>query len=330
MLERDLGDLPKARADDDQGWRPDPQPRFASVLAENWMAKELERGPRPRAVADKRFRHSDAGGCSRAIAYAALDLPPSNPMDIAGFWATGMGSLLHEQLASALKSRYGDAIEDEVVCVIDGFEGSGHADLVQTRRGMPEDSGPPHRVVVEVKTVGGFAYKLAVGERGAAKGPNWSYVVQGALNGLALGADEVVIALLARDVISVQAAQRKGYGELVRFCAEWTLPREVFEPIARAEIERVSKILMLLDHGEHIAVDGTATQGLLPKRFIPDPELPKGHVITDPTWGTWVETDSEGRMTNAGSTWHCGYCRWQDTCATTGPGRVPVTEVSIG
>jgi hypothetical protein len=323
MLERDLSGLPGPNRDPEHGWKPDRAPRFASVLAETWMRDRLAEGPRPRAVSDKRFRHSDAGNCARAVAYAALDLPASNPMDIAGFWATGMGTLLHEQLQAALKSRY-PGIEDEVVCIIDGFEGSGHADLaVGLTLGAGPDAqhynpGQRVKVVVEVKTVGGYAYKLAVGERGQAKGPSWSYVVQGALNAKALGADELVIALLARDVISVQAAQRGGFDELTRFCAEWTLTREEYEPIAATEIERVSGILGLLD------------KGMLPRRTIPDPELPRRNLITDPARGTWVEVDGDGNMTDAGSTWHCAYCKWMDTCATTGPGRVPITEVSIG
>jgi hypothetical protein len=321
-IERDLSGLPGPQRDPEHGWKPDRAPRFASQLAENWMRKHLDDGPRPRAVPDKRFRHSDAGNCARAVAYAAMDLPASNPMDIAGFWATGMGSLLHDQLQSALKSRWGDDINDEVVCIIDGFEGSGHADLEHRSLRLEggygtEGAGLPHVTVVEVKTVGGFAYKLAVGERGQAKGPSWSYVVQGALNAKALNADELVVALLARDVISVQAAQRGGFDELTRFCAEWTLTREEYMPVAEAEVERVSGILRLLD------------EGTLPKRHIPDPELPKRHIITDPMRGTWVE-HQDGQMINAGTTWHCAYCRWQDTCAITGPERVPVTEVSIG
>lgn len=325
-IDRDLSGLPGPARAERTGWAPDPQPRFVSALAEEWMRKGLEEGPRPRAVPDKRFRHSDAGGCSRALAYAALDLPASNPMDITGWWATGMGSMIHDLLQPILKSRYG--MEAEVVCIIDGFEGSGHADgELRTLRGEPaashdgtEQVGLPHLIVTEYKTVGGYAYKLAVGEKGDPQGPSWPYVVQGALNALARNADELVIGLLARDVISVQAAARKRIPELTRFCAEWTLTREQFEPIARKEIDRVTKILALLD-------DGT-----LPARKIPSPEIPAGAHITDPNTGTWVVFQSldGGEVTDAGTTWHCAYCRWQDTCATTSPYRTSVQEVSIG
>lgn len=319
-IERDLSGLRQAKASTEEGWAPDAQPRFVSLLAEEWMRAGLERGPRPRAVPDSRFRHSDGGNCSRAVAYAALDLPASNPMDICGWWATGLGSMIHDLLQVTLKSRYG--MEAEVHCVIDGFEGSGHADgeLISPGDAVKLGGEPynlKHVVVAEYKTVGGYAYKLAVGERGAPKGPSYSYVIQGALNAKARNADELVIGLLARDVISVQAAERRRIPELTRFCAEWTLTRDEYEPIARMEMQRVEGILGLLD------------DGLLPARKIPDPELPVGAVVTDPTTGTWV-VERDGDILDAGTTWHCAYCRWQDTCAQTHAHRTSITEVEIG
>lgn len=312
-LARDLSHLPVAQASANLNWAPDKTVRFMHVLAEKWMAEDR----RVAKAADTRFRHSDGGGCSRAIAYAALELPWSNPVDISGIHVMERGRILHELLQEALRERYGMAAE--IDCLIDGFDGSGHADgLIISHLGPRPDAqawpGKDRRVIVaEYKTVGGYTYKLAVGERSEPRGPRWMYVVQGALNAKALNADELVIGLLSVEAISKQVADRKHYSDVQRFCAEWTLTREEYEPIARAEIERVSTILAGLDEGE------------LPPRTIPDPEMPANHVITDPRKGIWVEYDNQGHPLDSKTTWHCAYCRWQNVCATTDPGRVTLS-----
>lgn len=313
-LARDHSDLPRAKATKEEGWPPDKVPRFVDKLGERWLAEAQAEGPKPRAVPELRFRHSDAGGCSRAIAYAALDVPESNPIDQPAIFVMNIGSWLHEQLQGELNVRYGMA--SEVVCTIDGFEGSGHLDGELRLPGDEVNTGP--LVVAEYKVVDGYAFKLAVGERGAPKGPRWAYVVQGALNAFARGADELVVGLLSKGAIGVPTARRKGFGELQRYCAEWTLTRQQWEPIALAEMERVSGILTLVD------------TGLLPQRKIPDPELPKLHLITEPARGIWVELAHPGvdTIVNSGTTWQCDYCRWQDTCSLTKPGRTP-TDVLV-
>jgi hypothetical protein len=303
-IKNNLSHLPTPTKSGSTAMPPDTDPRFVQVLAEGWA--ELDGGPKPRAFEDTRFRHSDAGKCARAIAYAALDVPDTDPMDLSGFWATGLGTIVHEAWQTQLQRRYPDAEIEPKVRV---GQGSGHIDAV-----IRHDNGPT--VAVELKTVGGFAYKMAVGERGAPKGPKHEHIVQAALNGLAVDADEVVIAYLSKESISVNAAARKGIGELARFCAEWTITREVFEPIATAELARVDGILALLD------------EDTLPARKIPDPELPTGAVITDPATGQWRQYGAEGEVLDAGSWWACGYCRWQTVCAGTEPGGSPVAQVA--
>lgn len=319
-LARDHSDLPRAKATKEEGWPPDKVPRFVDKLAERWLAEAQAQGPKPRARPELRFRHSDAGGCSRAIAYAALDVPESNPIDQPAIFVMNIGSWVHEQLQEELNVRYG--MDSEVVCVIDGFEGSGHLDgelkIPFRHADSPVQPNEGKRVVSEYKVVDGYAFKLAVGERGAPKGPRWSYVVQGALNALARNADELVVGLLSKGAIGIPTAKRKGFGEIQRYCAEWTLTRQQFEPIALEEMERVNGILTLID------------TGLLPQRKIPDPELPKLHLITEPARGIWVELAHPGvdTIVNSGTTWQCDYCRYQDTCSMTKPGRTP-TDVLV-
>lgn len=326
-IKRDLSHLPPPKDETPVGVPPDAHPRFGHLLAQRWSDEDE---PLARAHPDARFRHSDAGNCARAIAYAALNLPASNPMDLAGHWVTNLGRIIHEAFQDELEKVYGPEVAVEVK-VHEG-ERAGHVDAVVSipRVVTPEavalpdsdgealmwdDANGPYVISIEYKSAGGYKYKLAVGERGAPEGPSYQHIVQASLNALALDADECVIIYGARDVISIQAAARKPHiDEMLRFTAEWTFTREQFEPIARREIARVEAILALVD------------EGTLPARKIPDPEIPTRAVIIDPMTGTWVEYDAEGKAMDSRTTWHCPYCRWQDFCAQTKPGRIPVED----
>lgn len=305
-LARDLSQLPKDEPNVG-GMPPDSDPRFVHLLVAEMARFNEAEGPKPTAFGT-RIRHSDAGKCSRAIGYRAAGVPESNPMDLPGVWVTSLGTIIHEHWQNALQAVYPDA-DIEPRLRIDGLDASGHADAVVTL--------PDRKVLVELKTTGGFSYKMKVGERGSPEGPSYEHILQAALNGMAIDADEIVIAYIATEAISKQAAGRKKHlTELSRFCAEWTFTREQFEPLARQETQRLAAILGLLDAGE------------LPRRVIPSPELPKGHEIVDPSAGRYEVKDSEGRISDTGTFWACVYCPWQTLCATTTPGRIPVSDVT--
>lgn len=307
-LQADLSHLPRPQQDRPTGLAPDTEPRYVHLLVDKWHQANVEAGPKPRATATARFRHSDAGKCARAVAFAALDLPPTNPMDMAGTWATSLGTLLHEAWQEAILDTYPDAEIEPKVSTIDG-EGAGHIDAV-----FPDG----RKVAFELKSVGGFAFKQAIGERSAAHGPKAEHITQCALNAVAVDADEMVIGYLSKEAISVGIAQRKGISELGRFCAEWTFTREQFEPIAAAEMMRVRGILALVDAGK------------LPARKFPSGELPDGAEIVDPSTGRWEVLDrASGALVDTGTFWACGYCPHQTRCAATGSGRVELAEVTL-
>ncbi len=315
VIKNDLTHLPSPAKTRSEGLAPDPTPRFAPLLAEHWREEELRKGDFARAHTDTRFRHSDAGNCARAISYAALDIEGSDPMDLSGYWNTGLGSRVHDLFQGVLSIRFGSqaVIEQQVRTV--GADGSGHIDaVVRVPVGDTPDTGSKV-VAVELKTVGGYAYKMAVGERGAAQGPKADHILQAALNAAAVDADEAVIVYLAKEAISVNIAARKGFDEITRFAAEWTLTREQYEPLATAEAERITGILALVD------------EGTLPLRRFPSAELPTGHEIVDPGTGRWEVHGKEGEVLDTGTFWACGYCRWQTLCAQVGAGRVPVETV---
>lgn len=174
-------------------------------------------------------------------------------------------------------------------------------------------TGPGERVVgggtaIELKSINGFGMKMAIGARGPAEGPRTSAIIQGALNGLALDADEVVLVYLSTENLSPrELANLEKYGTVKeaqpwqKFAAEWTYTREQFEPIAKAEVARFKKILAVVDEGG------------LPPRAIPV-DLPRGARITDPMNGGWQVVE-DGMIIDSGSTWQCHYCPYQTHCA---------------
>ena len=311
-IKRDLSDLPPA-----DGLTPDPSPRFIGVLVDEWAASRDDDKPTANGTP---FRHSDAGKCARAISYTAAGIPRSDPMDITGVWNTSLGSLIHEQWQEALQRRFPDA-EVEVTCSMVGADGSGHIDAVI----HDEGAGRHGRIAYELKTVGGFGFKGAVGaaRKGTpAEGPKAAHLLQAAINGRAVDADEVTVGYLAKECISANVARRFGITDDVgRFAAEWTLTREQYEPLADLEAERVAGILALVGEGRLAARKS--------------PEMPVGAEVTDPETGAYEvrlrTEDGEVTVTDTGSTWECDYCAHQSLCATTEAGRIPIdTVVTIG
>lgn len=322
-IKRDLSDLPPAG-----GHTPDPTPRFVGVLVDEWAA---ERDGDKATALGTPFRHSDAGKCARAISYTAAGIPRSDPMDLPGVWNTSLGSLIHEHWQEALLRRWPDA-EVEVTCATVGADGSGHIDAV-IRTECPDCERCTdgwRTIAVELKTIGGFGFKGAVGaaRKGTpAEGPKAAHLLQAAINGRAVDADEVVVAYLAKECISATVAQRFGITDDVgRFAAEWTLTREQYEPLADAEAERVAGVLALVADGRLAARKS--------------PEMPPGAEVTDPTTGAWAShlttDDGERVVADTGSTWECApYCGFHTLCAQTTAGRIPVADaievaVSLG
>ena len=303
-IKRDLSDLPPAN-----GLTPDEQPRFISVLVDEWAESRDDDKPTANGTP---FRHSDAGKCARAISYTAAGIPRSDPMDITGVWNTSLGTLIHEQWQEALQARYPDA-EVEVTCSMVGADGSGHIDAV-----IRTDD---RTICYELKSCGGFAFKAAVGaaRKGTpAEGPKAAHLLQAALNGRAVDADEVIVGYLAKECISANVARRFGITDDVgRFAAEWTLTRQQYEPLADLEAERVAGILALVADGRLAARKS--------------PEMPVGAEVDDPQTGAWVQwvndEDGDRVLNDSGSTWECDYCSFQTVCMTTEAGRIPIDTV---
>lgn len=308
-IRRDLTDLPA-----DRGLMPDEAPRFSTVLIDAWVEANAKRSAE-HTPSGKGFRHSDAGKCARALSYKAAHIPASDPIDQPGIHNVTIGQWMHDGWQAALLERFPDA-EIEVECATAGVDSIGFIDAVVAHEGRT--------IAIELKSMGGWGFKAALGKarRGAvAEGPKTDHLTQAALNGCAIGADEVVIVYLAKECLSPNVYRGAEWWQ--RFTAEWTFTRDQYEPIALAEAARVKGILALV------------ADGFLAARKVPD--LPPGSEITDPATGAWQQTirDSDDPssvfVADTGSYWGCDYCGFQTLCAQTEPGRIPVeTVVKIG
>lgn len=254
---------------------------------------------RPMAGEGSQFRHSDAAGCARQLAYKMAGTEMSNPPGVIDRWNMFVGTILHEQLDAALRAKGYPESAFEVECgFTEPFKSGGHADLFH------------NGVCGEYKTQTGTAYKMHVGDRGKAAGPAWGAIVQGSLNAVALGADELVIVDVAKELISKGLAEQRGIPENDRGVAGWRYTPDQFAPVAEREKRRVRKVLDLVAEGGPCNVP----------RAIDDPEIPREARIVDPLKGRWEVRSTDGAILDTGEYWNKGagcahYCAYKDRCA---------------
>lgn len=273
------------------------------LLARTWLEQQGDTSL-PHAVEGSRIRHSWAGKCARALRYEVDGVPASNPPDVASQWVFRLGHLIHDEWQRALVEMFPD-------CWIEvkhpNPEVSGSytldAEITWEYATDTETYPDPHEVhVVEIKSIGGFAFKKMNGARGK-DGPRYSALLQLALNAKATpGCTGGWMIYVAAENTSVGEAERKGLGLLDRFMLVDWFPIELLVPLAKAEEARMRQVL------------AEADAGVKTLRVIPDPEIPPGAVITDPSKGTW---QVEGGK-DVGSTWMCDYCDHLATCIEEG------------
>lgn len=296
-LAKDLSGLPATPA---HGEPPVKDPSIGPLLAAAWadafVDTEAHPVDLPMSHESARIRFSWAGSCSRQIGYRLTEAEITEPLSPADHWRFGLGHLVHDQMQAVVQAAFPGA-EVEVKTSFENGALAGHGDVL-----IPDHNEAGSKTIsVEIKTINGFGFKKAVGARGAAEGPRTSAKLQGALNALAQDADELVILYLSMENLSPREAKNIGADEIGRFCAEWRYPRAEFEPWAEAERERLLQILALVDVGS------------MPAANIPA-EMPMDARIIDPVKGFW-QVKENGKVTDAGSTWQCGYCPFQTICA---------------
>jgi hypothetical protein len=329
-IKQSIGDLP--RAPKSEGFPPAKNNFVAESIAQVWY--EIETGKRDpitidltlgggyeraRAIPEAGpFRGSAvASRCDRSLFYQLAGVPESNPPTLADAWRMATGTFVHdiiEAIAEILFADNPDVTDLVVEPAIDlrpiGIDGSMRTDLAMTYKGKP--------TVVELKTVGGFKFKLATTTfKGAPEGPAFGHVLQGGLAAKALGAEQLVIAYLAMENLGKSF---KVDTEAARFAAEWHYNVEQLDGILALETDRIMSLVAGVPDVDD--VDEGIDDVVLPPREIHDPELPDGAIATNPTHnpgsGMWVTTEGDGTIVDNGTTWMCAYCRHRDLCANDG------------
>jgi hypothetical protein len=256
---------------------------YAQILVQEWARLAQERGQLAHAVEGTSMRHSMAGKCARQIHYYLTvgDEGITNPFDLPAYWSTGLGTAVHQWWQDALARAFPNA-ELEKVVHLPQADSSGHVDAWL----------PDEKIAFELKSINGFGFKKIQEDN---TGPRYGDFVQACINAYALDAERMVLIYLSLEAISRSRAKQKNVDEVGRIAKEFHYTPDVFIKVAEREIERWAAI---------------REQGANTPRAIPDPEVPVGARIIDPSQGRWKVGDKTGYA------WNCGYCSYQDLCCS--------------
>ena len=258
-------------------WLQPQEPVFTQLFLDDIQQANRERGPKAKAF-DTPFRFSDSGKCGRYLYYSASGYE-GEPFDAASTLVTSIGTMLHEDVQEAIARAYSNA-EFELPAQV-GLS-SGHTDgIIPTKQWG--------KVLYELKTMGGTAYKksIGVGNKGFTDpgGPRRSAILQAALNAEAHDAETIIIGHLSLEAVSRGLAERIGLPEIQRVISEWIIPEEVWKPLATEEIIRQEDVYV------HIQ------ENSLPPR---------------------IAVDDDGKLMSLDPTnprfWQCQYCSMRQHC----------------
>ena len=280
-------------------------PIITDSLVREWWEKA--KTPKPTAK-NTPLRYSSAYACLRQQSYAAFEVEQTEPMDHAGAWVTGVGTLIHEALQDAIARRYPNAQFEVGTSHGDFISGSCDAYIPASDLGDQWYGG---NVLYELKTMGTYSFDKQVGwnrMRGEYKypeGPAQKAIAQAGINALGiereLGVtiDSVVLGSITFEALSKTKADKMRVGGPNRVLAEFWFTRDEWEPLAQVELARMEKLGDLI------------TNGYLAPTEARDDE---GNTVTlDP---------------NTGKAWNCDYCAYRTVCKQDGPGAIFINDSS--
>lgn len=284
------------------------------AIARSWMTQHPHED-RPFAVEGSLFRHSWAGKCARQTRYYIEGRKETEPPDVAALWVFRMGQLVHDEIEPALQAIM-PGVQLEVLCVSPDVDGSCSIDAML-------NFGDGTHQTVEIKSLGGFGFKTAVGAGAKKEGPRHSSVAQLALNAHAqraelaktkaksIGKEGMLggwLIMVALENLSVGMAERANRSLTERFMEVVYYPIDELERIAEGEIERVRPIL-----DAHKM--STEDEYFITPRDLPEPA---GARVTNPKTGAYDILDDNGEVVDKGKTWMCDYCSYQSECIADG------------
>lgn len=289
---------------DSPGRAPDKDRTLLNELFGAWLDAYLaDRGEHVRSSTAP-FYASDNPSCARRLAYTVLDrLFPdespgeSDPPDMASYWRFFLGQTVHDALQDKAPAEWGNEVR-----AIKRYDGQ---DYISCRADMVRDG----RLVVEIKSMGGYGFKMAATSfRGEPEGPKWGHVAQLALTASALVQEgheitEGTVVLVALENLSKSWVK----GDAVH---------EPTYPFSASYTYGIDELLALAQDLEvwFIRIMAKVEAGELPPRTLNDPELPLYAEVTNPATGDWVKRSKDGVIISTGTTWLCNYCPWQTMC----------------
>lgn len=255
---------------------------------------------------DKVIGAHRAGNCTRALGYRAMNVPVTEPLTVADLWRFHLGHGAHDTYQASLSKLATPDSPWQHEVFVEYDLGSGYK-LGCKIDSINEDQG--EKVVVEAKSINGFGFKKQVGARGPAEGPKQGAFLQGAIGAFLVGADRLVVLSLSLELLSDAELAKLNVEQIdaSKFIAAWIYERTEFEPAAAKTIERMRKVVAMVE------------AGTLPPRWTPnmpanariiEPNGPRGH-------GKWVIAN-DGEIISAGTTWECGYCPYKTRCIEDG------------
>ena len=262
------------------------------ILTTVWTETLLARDHQKPTAMGTRFRYSNAMNCSRRLVFDALGVRESDPIDPAGIHVTTIGTWIHEQMQAAVAAKYPGATFEVKSSIKDLVSGSADGVIDVASVIVTWNGG---KISWEIKSIGGFGFKKAIGmagrgyKRGMPEGPRIGAIAQCALNAKGNDCDTCIVSYISLEAVSKQAAQVVGLSEFDRFTAEWHIPREVWEPLADAEIAR-------LDYLDDYYVSSN-----------PGKAFPHGDAYEDGEWRQISPNDARRH-------WSCEYCPHLNTC----------------
>jgi len=283
------------------------------IVLTHLLVKELwekSQTPKPTAL-NTPLRYSSAWSCGRQQGYAAFDAMPTEPMDEAGAWVTGIGTLVHEALQDAILRQFPTA-QFEVASGADFVSGSCDAFIPVKDLGTDYGYIGGTHVLYELKTMGSYGFDKQVGwkrmkgEFSYPEGPAKKAIAQAGMNALGIeGGDDsvhietVIMGSITFEALSKQKADRMNLSGYDRVLAEFHIDRAIWEPLAMAELERMN--------GMHYNIEN----GYLPERIALNDD------------GRLEELDPNGRA------WQCEYCAFRTVCLEDGPGQVWINQSNL-
>ena len=303
-LKKDLGDMPeKTKKDRTDGWFPD-EPEIVRPAVDDWYESYLAAGKDTlgMAVDGAAYRASWSGNCLRQIQYDRLKVSPSDPLTVADAYRFELGHFVHEEFQKAIAEAVPNArIEMKLPFNVDGdVFGAVHIDLV-----LPDPMHKGAVMPVEVKSMGGYQYKLAACQfQGPPQGPKFGHLRQLAIEARALQeagyeVERGKIIYFSTENVGANLIDVSVTGDIGRFVSEWTVSIDELDKRAERQIDEFSQVQVAI------------TSKQLVGRYIPE----EAGTVDNPETGNGYQYSPTGEIVGSFKAWQCRYCSHQQTCA---------------